>query len=101
MDSQIKVFKRIAPIMILFFIIAIVCVYFIFSPVKHITKSPTGDDVIGYPAISMQGLLDRAESWKEYPNYTIGLGIAAGLSFTGAIWSIAIIYRGAEDEEAN
>lgn len=63
---------------------ALLCVIFIFTPVKeHITTG--GEEIIvKYSAYSLQGGALLSESWKEYPQYTIGLGTAGLLSFGGA-----------------
>lgn len=69
--------------MVLFLAVAVLCVGFIFSPVKEGNK----DSYVALPASSLTGLKLQGESWRRYPNYVIGLGAAAVLSFGGAAFS--------------
>lgn len=91
--------------LILFIISALVCVSLIFQPVvmhaeytdmngkQHIYSAPR--------ATSIEGMILRAEAWKEYPEYNIGLGFVAVLSFLGALHASRSMYqlKGAESEE--
>ena len=79
-------------VFILFLVIALVCLGFIFAPVKQ----GIGDIVTTRSAVSIQGIQLMAESWKRYPQYTIGLGVAAGLSFAGACYSVYLMSRAEE-----
>ena len=80
MDANTKaLLKTWFPTMALFIIIALVCITYIFAPVQE-----EFDEVVtSRAATSLEGLALRGESWKRYPHYNIGLGIAAVLSFAG------------------
>ncbi len=75
-------------IMILFFTIAVSAIGLAFTPVKI----KTSESIYAPPAVSIDGLKLRAEAWKVYPTYNIGLGLIALTAFAGAILSIAEIY---------
>lgn len=103
-DLTKRTLQRWAPVLVLFLAIACTCLGFIFAPIEEtivIEDYTGGQQVLTHasPAISMGGLLGRVESWKKYPEYNIGLGIAAGLSFVGALWVIARMYEEAKEEE--
>jgi hypothetical protein len=80
--------------MVLFLAVAVLCVGFIFSPVKDGNK----DNYVALPASSLVGLKLQGESWRRYPNYVIGLGAAAAISFGGAIFCIYNITKAKEAE---
>jgi len=85
--------------MILFLIIFLVCIGFIFSrPVESyevlITEKNEWDRVELSPsALTIAGMGVLGSSWRKYPEYTTGLGIAAGLSLIGAAWCVYNIER--------
>jgi len=75
--------------MVIFFAIALVCIGFIFAPVEN----GNGELTVTYSSTSFAGMKLLAESWKRYPDYIIGLGTAAVLSFGGALYSIYNIIK--------
>jgi hypothetical protein len=80
--------------MVLNLAVAVVCVGCIFAPVKEGNK----DNMVGLPASSLVGLKLQGESWRRYPNYVIGLGAAAVLSFGNAVFCIYNITKAKEAE---
>lgn len=84
--------------MLIYFVIALVCIGFILSPAKTIMRiTEYNGDIYeiqtNNSALSFLGMAERAESWKEYPAYNIGFGIIAILSFSGGLYSIANMYK--------
>lgn len=80
--------KSLGLIMVLFLIIALLSIGLIFSPVVvHI-----GNEASAPSAITLDGMMLRAEAWKEYPEYNIGLGFIAGFAFLGAIFVCRTMY---------
>lgn len=94
-----EVIMRWGSVMAIFLIVAVVCISFIFAPVTHHMKTMEVETITQFSGTSLEGLLDRAELWKTYPNYIAGLGIAAGLSFAGAVWVAALMYGMVNKEE--
>ena len=81
-----------AGVMIILLIIAFVSLGMVMQPVKaHITVYDSAGnergEVIESPSL-MDGLPD---SWKEFPEYNIGLGCIAVMAFTGAILVCSIL----------
>ena len=96
MDEKTKrILSTWAVAMLIFFAVALVCIGFIFAGVKE----GRGDNYVTYPASSLLGGQLLGESWKRYPEYTLGLGIAGGLSFIGAVFCIFNIYKEKEKVE--
>jgi len=85
-------------IMLIFLAIAIICVYFVLSPAAvHIkqfdfTTNKYEETVSAPAATTYGGLALRAEAWKEYPKYNIGIGIIGVLAFAGATATCGLMY---------
>lgn len=84
---------------VVFLFAALVCVSSVLSGVvegseMNFRVNDTSTYELIEPAISLYGLKLRAESWKRYPDYTIGLFTAAGISFAGAVWCAYQMERG-------
>ena len=97
MNEDRAALKRLAPwgfAMIIFFAIALVCVGFIFAPVEeHMLTGgiSNGEIIIGHSPLSVIGGKLMGESWKIYPQYTLGLGISGIMSFSGGLFCIVVI----------
>lgn len=90
-----RTLKAFALASAIFLAIAVISIAFMFSPVKVVTEYDVFGESIkeetASSALSIQGAALLGESWKKYPDYTIGLGIAAGLAFGGYIFCIIMI----------
>jgi len=80
---------------LIFLSIAVASIVFIFSPVKNITEyqgieGNTITEESAFSALNFEGGALLSRSWHKYPDYTIGLGVAGGLSFAGFIYCIAM-----------
>lgn len=76
-------------------IIVIICIGFIFAPVITVTEYEDGTVIEQRnSALGILGSSLMAESWHRYPEYTIGLGVVAGMSFAGAIFCFYMIDKG-------
>jgi len=86
----------------LLLIIAVGSIKLILSPtIMHIKVGQT--EVITAPAATtIAGMQLRAEAWKKYPEYNIGLGIIAFISFAGAcnICRVMYLLRDSENVES-
>lgn len=84
---------------LIFFVIFVVSIAFLFAPVKEVNE----EVIVTHPAISVLGGKMLSESWKRYPQYTIGLGVAGLLGAIGGCYSIYLIYKkgdiGNEEED--
>ena len=100
MDAKTKKLLSSWGVMIVLCLITgFTCIGFIFAPVSIFASDKNHQIIqqIAYPALSQQGAELLGESWKRFPNYTIGLGIAAGLSLAGAIYGFYNIYKEARN----
>jgi hypothetical protein len=85
--------------MVIFLAISVVCIRFIFAPVEQVFDNGHGDRTItAKGATDLIGLKLMGESWKAYPDYVIGLGTAAIISFGGAVFCIYNITKAKEVE---
>jgi len=88
----------ICGVMVCFFlVIALGSIALIFQPVTHHERvqdiSGQYQEVYAAPsAITYEGMALRAEAWKEYPKYNIGLGVITGLAFTGSIFMTRLMF---------
>ena len=59
------------------------------------------DYLVAPSALTLQGLALRADAWKAYPTYNIGLAFIAVVSFIGALYSISVMYsiKGRDNEK--
>lgn len=90
--TTIRLLKTWVPAAALFFFIAVVCISAIFSQIKEYKLFEDGSKIITTQSpLSYIGGSQIAASWTERPNYVIGLGIAAFLSFLGAIYCVVMI----------
>jgi len=89
-------------LVVLYAAIALLAIGLMFQPVTiHEKVGLTHEEEIFYSqsAVSFQGLDLRADAWKEYPSYNIGLGIIAAMSLGGMILSVVVIDKqGGVDE---
>lgn len=84
-------------VMVLLMVIALICIGLILQPVEIHEKDIWGIESINAPAATTSmGLVLRAEAWKEYPKYNIGLGIVAGLAFLGSVFMCRLMYLAKE-----
>lgn len=84
--------KSLGIVMVFLLVIAVVSVGLILSPAV-IHKKGVDEEIILTPAATtFEGLQLRVDAWKEYPEYNIGLGALAALSFSGAIYVCAVMY---------
>ncbi|MDD5511578.1 MAG: hypothetical protein PHI12_12320 [Dehalococcoidales bacterium] len=99
MDQKTKeILKKWLPPTIVFLIIACVCVQFIFAPVEIHNKYKDGtEERIGSGFLYLQGAKLIVESWKEFPRYTIGLGISAYFAFCGAAFCIYNLHKASQE----
>lgn len=89
-EKQIMIYLAICSV--IFLLIAVICIAFIFAPVKEYVEDNSGEiTVISWGSLDINGAGIIARTWQEKPNYIIGLGVAAFLSFSGAIVSIYMI----------
>lgn len=79
--------------MVLFSVIALVCIGFMFAPVNEYLKDKLTQEVTIYRWGILGGGDAIATSWKIYPNYIIGLGISAAFSLTGVVMSVYMIEK--------
>ena len=89
-ETKIKMATTWGIAAIIFLTIFVVCIGFIFAPVEEVSET----SVVSHPATSVFGAKLLGESWKRYPEYTLGLGIAGILSAAGACYCIYVIYNG-------
>lgn len=92
---------RLGISVVIFLAISLVCISYILTPTEVHVLLPgmeRQEIVLAPSALTEDGLSLRAETWKEYPHYNIGLGIAAALGFGGALWSMAGMYAVREKE---
>lgn len=91
-------------ILIMLLVIALIGVALIFQPVTihqevwDIYSQQYVETVSAPAATTQRGMALRAEAWKEYPQYNIGLGVMSALAFTGAIYASLLMYRLKEQE---
>ena len=96
--TEFKLLRTWLPAGVIFLTIAVVCISFIFAPVKvsFLVEYPDGETVeqeYSFKGTGLRSSILRAESWKRYPDYTIGLGVATAISFGGFIFCVAMIGR--------
>ena len=79
-------------VLIVFMLFAWICIWLIFTPtINHVTIGNT--DYFDAPSpLTVEGLAIRGQTWREFPNYNIGLGIIALSSFAGAIYACKVMY---------
>jgi len=85
--------------MVLFTVIACICVYLLFSPVTIHTRIGGEEYAMAPRALSIEGMSLRVDAWKEYPTYNIGIGIIGGLAAFGIIFMSRCLYLVEEGED--
>lgn len=95
MNDKTRIIFSWVVVLVTFLIIAVLCIGFIFAPVKEYYKDRVTQETTVYSwyVAGDNGGLEIATSWKEYPHYTAGLGIAAIVSFSGAAFSFYMIEK--------
>ena len=77
--------------LVLFLIMALGAIGLAFQPVElhRVSAFPElyPDEFYSEKALKIDGLGLRGEAWAEYPQYNIGLGVIAVISFSGALFS--------------
>jgi len=76
---------RLGATMLLLMGIALTSIGLIFQPVKVHVVTQGEERTFAPAAMTANGMALRAEAWKEYPTYNIGLGVIAIVAFIGAI----------------
>lgn len=69
--------------MLMFLAIALLSIWLIFTPATIHQKVGNQETILAPSALTAGGMLLRVETWKEYPDYTIGLGVISGIGFIG------------------
>lgn len=93
MNKNVYILSTWGIAFIAFLVIAIVCIGFIFAPVKDHIITAGEETVITWETFGLEGGGVIARCWREYPNYIIGLSTAAVLSLSGAVFSVMMIER--------
>ncbi len=88
MDDK-AIIKSWGTVLALFLLIAIVAIGLIMQPVKIQIMDL---EIMAPSAITAQGLALRAEAWKVYPEYNLGLGCIAVISFISTLFVAKTMY---------
>lgn len=67
----------------LFFAVSLTSIYFIFERPTDFTEG----EVVKESGLSIGGMKLLGDTWRKYPNYNVGLGVCAGFSLAGGLYS--------------
>jgi hypothetical protein len=85
---------------LLFILIALVAIFFIFSPpVLQVERNDVVVQSDSGSNLDLRQLGMTARAWMKYPEYTVGLGISAGLGFAGFCYCFVMLQLKAREGE--